>query len=257
MEIKRVYIGRLRHRRGHQDCNHWRKLLVLVGRPFGTPFKVTACKTNSRVTKYTMLLYHKSFDPLRLIGPSTIKSKILIQKLWLNLEWDELLPIELHTEQLDDEELNAINDISIPRVNICQNPVHIELHDFLDASESAYGACIYLRLVNHAGDVTVRLVCAKSQVAPLKTICIPRLELCGALLLSKLADTVVQALTIPLHNRYYWCDSTIVLAWIDGEPHLRKTFVANRLTEIQQLTSSDQWHHVRSASNPADVIARG
>lgn len=99
---------------------------------------------------------------------------------------------------------------------------------------------MYLRSVN-SEDVTVRLICAKSKVAPLQTICIPRLELCGSLLLSKLANSVVQALTIPLHNRYYWCDSTIVLAWIYGEPYIRKTFVANRLIEIHQLTSCEQW----------------
>ncbi|XP_024876784.1 uncharacterized protein LOC112457783 [Temnothorax curvispinosus] len=171
---------------------------------------------------------------------------------------DESLPINLHTEWTTYvQELSSINDISIPRVIICKDPVHIELHGFSDASESAYGACIYLRSVDATGNVTIRLVCAKSKVAPLKTLCIARLELLAALLLSKLAYSTTQALTITLPDRFYWCDSEIVLAWIHGEPHIRKAFVANRLTEIHQLTSQEQWRHVRSEDNPADVISRG
>ncbi|XP_071651699.1 uncharacterized protein [Temnothorax longispinosus] len=199
------------------------------------------------------------FDPLGLVGPAIIKAKILLQKLWqLNLEWDESMPINLHTEWTAYvQEPSSINDISIPRVIVCKDPVRIELHGFSDASESAYGACIYLRSVDATGNVTIRLVCAKSKVAPLKTLCVARLELLAALLLSKLADSTTQALTIPLPDRFYWCDSEIVLAWIHGEPHIRKAFVANRLTEIHQLTSQEQWRHVRSEDNPADVISRG
>ncbi|XP_071646595.1 uncharacterized protein [Temnothorax longispinosus] len=138
----------------------------------------------------------------------------------LNLEWDESLPIDLHTEWTTYvQKLNAINDISVPRVIICKDPVRIELHGFSDALESVY---------------------------------IPTLSGCHGK-----ADSVTQALTIPLPDRYYWCDSTIVLAWIHGEPHIRKAFVANRLTEIHQLTSLEQWRHVRSEDNPADVISRG
>ncbi|XP_071577729.1 uncharacterized protein [Temnothorax nylanderi] len=223
-------------------------------------YRVTAHNTNSRVTKRIVLsTVSQIFDPLGLVGPAIIKAKILLQKLWqLNLEWDESLPIDLHTEWTTYvQELSTINDISIPRVIICKDPVRIELHGFSDASESAYGACIYLRSVDATGKVTIRLVCAKSRVAPLKTLCIVRLELLGALLLSQLADSTVQSLTISLPDRYYWCDSSIVLAWIHGEPHVRKAFVANRLTKIHQLTSQEQWRHVRSEDNPADVISRG
>ncbi|XP_046749846.1 uncharacterized protein LOC124413362 [Diprion similis] len=223
-------------------------------------YQVIANATGNRATKRSVLsVVAQIFDPLGLVGPSTIRAKILMQRLWqLNLRWDESLPIELHTEWMTYvNQLHAINDITIPRVVICRDPTVIEIHGFSDASESAYGACVYIRSVNPRGKPMIRLLCAKSKVAPLKTICIPRLELCGAVLLAKLVNAATQTLTIPLNDRYYWCDSTIVLAWIHGEPHLRKTFVANRVTEIQQLTSHEQWRHVRSEHNPADVISRG
>ncbi|GFT54683.1 integrase catalytic domain-containing protein [Trichonephila clavipes] len=56
---------------------------------------------------------------------------------------------------------------------------------------------------------------------------------------------------------YLWSDSTIALAWIQKEPNLLKTFGANRVATIQHLTNAEQWHHVSSEQNPADLISRG
>ena len=65
-----------------------------------------------------------------------------------------------------------------------------ELHAFSDASKSGFGACVYVRSFCRSGKVTVRLLTAKSRVAPLKTETIPRLELLGNLLLSNLITSV-------------------------------------------------------------------
>lgn len=89
----------------------------------------------------------------------------------------------------------SVEELLIPRRVICDNAVEIELHRFCDASESAYGACIYLRSTNSRSEYTVRLLCAKSRVAPIKKIPLPRLELSGAVLLTKLIKNVLQILT--------------------------------------------------------------
>lgn len=52
-------------------------------------------------------------------------------------------------------------------------------------------------------------------------------------------------------------ESMITLAWIKEEPSRWKTFVYNRVIEINNLTSKQHWKHVCPDDNPADLISRG
>lgn len=49
----------------------------------------------------------------------------------------------------------------------------------------------------------------------------------------------------------------ITLAWIKGDQRKWKTFVANRVSEINNTLPHMQWHHVRTTENPVDIISRG
>ena len=53
-----------------------------------------------------------------------------------------------------------------------------------------------------------------------------------------------------------WTDSTTVLQWL-GSFDKQPIFVANRISEIVQLTTVDQWFHVQTSDNPADAGTRG
>lgn len=68
---------------------------------------------------------------------------------------------------------------------------------------------------------------------------------------------VTESLSLNFNGVYLWSDSTIVLGWINTAPNLFKTFVANRVSEIQSNTKSEQWRHVDSQDNPADLLSRG
>jgi len=119
------------------------------------------------------------------------------------------------------------------------------LHAFADSSEDAYGAFIYLQVKSNQGEVSSQLFCSKSRVSPLKSLTIPRLELSACLLLA-LVEKCVKAFKIQINKILLWLESTIALAWMRSPPHLLKTFVSNRVAQIQRLSDGYQWNYVSS-----------
>lgn len=197
------------------------------------------------------------FDPLGLLSPITVTLKILLQSLWANqLDWDESLNGDIVERYLEmRNKLSELSSIHIPR--FVGEPSECEFHIFSDASEKAFGAAVYLRC-QKGSEVSVRLLCAKTRVAPAKKVSLPRLELCGSVLAAKLFEQVKCALKLSERNRVMaWSDSTIVLSWLAKPEHSWATFVANRVTKVTEVLPGAMWHHVRSQDNAADVISRG
>ena len=69
----------------------------------------------------------------------------------------------------------------------------VEIHGFSDSSQQSYAAAAYIRIVTKVG-IRVHLLAAKSKVAPIKGFSIPRLELLGCLLLTKLVKEIKGAI---------------------------------------------------------------
>ncbi|XP_062540898.1 uncharacterized protein LOC134208945 [Armigeres subalbatus] len=173
--------------------------------------------TNS-ITRRTVLSdTAKLFDPLGLVGPVIVLAKIFVQTLWRSSHsWDD--PLDDHQQQYwlaFRNSLDALPSISVPRwVAFANAPVNVELHGFCDASIRAYGACLYIRTVSNDGGISVRLLTAKSKVAPLgdskrqKRVSLPRLELSAALLLSHLYHKVNSSIALNTRS-FFWSDSTI------------------------------------------------
>ncbi|GFQ84854.1 uncharacterized protein TNCT_103811 [Trichonephila clavata] len=196
------------------------------------------------------------FDRLGFIGPILTKAKPLLQKLWvLKLEWDEPLKNPIAKEWNDFvSTLPVIQNIHISRL-VLKNG-RIILHGFSDSSTAAYGAVLYVQSISEV-DVSSRLLCSKSHVAPVKLITIPRLKLWACVLLAQLLEKVLHSLTLPMQQTMLWAGSNIVLAWIQRSPEQLKTFIGNRIKIIQRLTKNCQWNRVSSNDNPADLISRG
>ena len=176
------------------------------------------------------------------------------------IDWDDTVPLPIHNDWLQwRTELHRLSGKSIPRCYFDKSTqiISFELHGFSDASEHAYAAIVYLRMIDLLGNVQVSLVTSKTKVAPIKRLTIPRLELCGAQLLAHLLNHARQVLEIPLSHTCAWTDSTIVLNWLDGSPRRLKTFVGNRISTIMELIPPDKWNHVSGLDNPVDCASRG
>jgi hypothetical protein len=179
-------------------------------------YEIKLQNISKKITKRTILsLTAQIFDPLGLVSPIIMKAKIIIQKLWsLKLGWDESIPMDLHTLwNKFTYQLNLLHQLTIPRKVITFFPHElIEFHGFSDASQQGYGAAVYVRVKSTENTYETHLLCAKSRVAPLKTITLPRLELCGALLLARLFEKVKQSVNLHNAREIFWTDSSIVLA---------------------------------------------
>ncbi|GBM00440.1 hypothetical protein AVEN_179245-1 [Araneus ventricosus] len=162
-----------------------------------------------------------------------------MQELWrLKLDWNDSLSIQLESQwKRFVTFLSTINTLNIPRYILLDYALKIELHGFADATEKAYGAAIYVRCLSNSGEISTNLLCSKSRIAPLKSITIPRLELCAAVLLAKLAQKTITSMKISFHSTVLWTDSTIVLAWIQKDPSVLKPFVRNRSVHLEIVNS--------------------
>ncbi|XP_026731637.1 uncharacterized protein LOC113496572 [Trichoplusia ni] len=200
------------------------------------------------------------FDPLGWLAPAVITAKVFIQRIWMTgIEWDAELPAPLLEEWLDyRKNLRSLAKFRLPRwIKSSKENRVLELHGFSDASNVAYAAVVYARIIDKEGHIHTTLVTAKTKVAPVKQVSIPRLELCGAVLLAKLLQEVASTLEVPKQHLYAWTDSTVVLAWLSSHPSRWKTFIANRVSEILTIMDRSQWSHVMSSDNPADCASRG
>ncbi|XP_025157695.1 uncharacterized protein LOC112589293 [Harpegnathos saltator] len=198
------------------------------------------------------------YDPLGWLGPMVVLAKILLQDLWLaGLGWDEALPSPLSRWDAFSTGLAEVSAIRVPRWTGWSPEVEIQLYGFSDASERAYAAVIYLRARRSDGTTRVALLASKTRVAPLKRVSLPRLELCGAQLLSRLMKAIVEALGCAEAPLVCWTDSSVTLHWITGHPSRWTTFVANRVSYIHESLPRASWRHVPSGDNPADCASRG
>ena len=190
----------------------------------------------------------RTFDLLGWYSPCVIQVKILLQRLWqLTLYWDQSVPQDIAQDwRAWTEQLHVLTDHAISRCYFERGKdiVSLQLQGFCDASQLAYGGVVHLRTMYADTSTSTSLVTSKNRVAPLATTTIPRLELCGAQLLSKLLQTVMDAINVPLLDVYAWCDSSITLGWINSTQSKLKTFIANRVADITVRIPSSNWRYV-------------
>ena len=184
------------------------------------------------------------YDPLGFLALFTLSAKLFLQELCRKkISWDE----EVEGQDLSDwkDWLTALPKLSDVPVR-CYKPnsfgqvSHTQIHHFSDASQCAYGAASYLRIVDTDGNIDCSFVVGKSRLAPLKGITIPRLELSAAVVSVKLDNMIRRELDLPIKASIFWSDSTSVIQLIRNQTKRFQTFVANRLSIIHDGPSPEQ-----------------
>ena len=195
----------------------------------------------------------KIFDPLGFVAPVVVRAKILMQKLWqCKIAWDEPLSEDHQTEWKDIAiNLKEATGLSVRRCYFTLPTKQPVVHCFADASPRAYGAVVFLTQQNQVSFVT-----AKSRVAPLKQLTLPRLELMAALVATRLTHFAQNAIPLQDPSVFIWSDSKIVLQWIKTQKQLQ-AFVHHRITEIRSLLPNATWRYCPTLENPVDLLTRG
>ncbi|KAK4314366.1 hypothetical protein Pmani_014320 [Petrolisthes manimaculis] len=204
------------------------------------------------------------FDPLGLVTPVTLCGKLLLRQIILytcdkdrKLDWDDPLPKELGENWYKFlQNITRLETLKIPRCIRTTELVKPTLIMFNDASTLAYSACAYARWQVGSGKYIARLLASKSRLAPIKIQTVPRLELASAVLSARLRNTIVEESNIKYDYIYHLTDSEIVLAQIMKDNLNVGTYVANRVSEIRETTSKEEWHWISTEVNIADLMTR-
>ena len=203
------------------------------------------------------------YDPLGFVSPFLLKGKLIMRKIVTSktndrkLEWDDPLPTELKnicfTFFLS---LFDMENLIIPRCwkfEGCSDP---SLVVFSDASTLAYGACAYIRWKIEENTFKCKLIASKCRLSPIRAQTIPKLELNSALLGVRLRCSILEESTIEFKNFYHLTDSEIVHGQISKDDIKIGTYVANRIVEIRENTSANEWFWIPGELNIADIITR-
>ncbi|XP_057377943.1 uncharacterized protein LOC130699905 [Daphnia carinata] len=201
------------------------------------------------------------YDPLGLLVPVVLVAKIILQDIWrLKSGWDEVLPADiLNRWGRFMEHLPALESLNIPRSLITRPQsayLSFQLHAFSDASNDGFRVVVFLRSELH-DKIGVAFAMAKVRVAPIHQISIPKMELQGALLAVRLVNYLLKEMTLPISSVFFWVDAMTVLRWIHANHRRYNVFVANRISEILDSTTPQQWRHIPGILNPADECSRG
>ena len=220
---------------------------------------------NKPMTKRGILSATSSiFDPMGMVAPYIFIAKKIIQEAWRRgIDWDSSISPDLQEEWIRwTEELHLLEQIQIPR---CvkhgfnnSNSLKYQLHIFSDGSSVGYGVIAFLRVEDtENGRVRCSFLMAKSRLAPVRAITIPRMELQAAVTAVRIQQMLQDELTLNIEKTTFWCDSTVVLKCIRNENKRFAVFVANRIGEIRNATEVSQWRYVNTELNPADEASKG
>ena len=200
------------------------------------------------------------YDPCGLLSPYVQKGKKIVSDACEKVKgWDAALPpAVIEQARKWASEFDKVGDVKWNRFTGIENAKHVQLIGACDASTEALGACIYVLNTAHDGLKTCNLLVSKTRIAPKPKHSVPRLELSSCVLLINLMKTVRKVYTeISDDDCFYFTDSADVVFWLYSGHLSWRPFVANQVKKIRKATRVDNWLHIDTTENPADLPSRG
>ena len=226
--------------------------------------KIPTPKLDKKPTRRTAIQFISGiFDPCGLISPMLNEGKTLIPDLFgVNINWDTPLKCEIADRLRKFQEKVTQEKVEFKRFILPEKSRNHELIIFSDASKALYAATAYIRSEVDNG-VKVALLMSKQRLAPRKNpLSIPRLELLGFWIASKIMRIILESLDITISKTVMLSDAQIVLAWVKKEEK-EKVFVQNRIEQIRKAIREmqDKGHkillgHTKTDENPADLATK-
>ena len=199
------------------------------------------------------------FDPLGKVTPLIAGMKLDISYLHRSgLSWDDEVPENLRG--IWDSNFGMMQEIGQIRYKRAIIPVNarsleIETIDTGDASSKLICVAIYARFGMKDGTFSCQLVFSRSKVVP-EGITIPRAELMAATMNAATGQTVKRAFGDYHKKAIKLTDSMVALHWICSRRTVLKTWVRNRVIEINRLVDASCWRNVESSNMIADLGTR-
>ena len=150
------------------------------------------------------------YDPLGLLGGFIVLLKLAMRELVISkMSWDQAIE-KKHYDQWFSlfKDLLSVSVLRFPR---CIKPKECvgkpELVIFSDGSTKAYGAVAYIRFKVSDDEFVCRLLMSKGKLAPMKSLPIPKVELCGAVLAVRLMCFILEQMRLAFAAVYLFSDS--------------------------------------------------
>ena len=206
------------------------------------------------------------FDPIGLLVPIILQAKLLMRELWSVKEigWDDPMPDEQNQKWLDFlSSLLKLNDVKFPRSLWPLEEVEglPALVIFSDGAVLAYGAVAYIRWKLKNGGFWCRIIMAKCKLAPKHIVSIPRMELNGAVLGTRIKNFLKKETNLEFSQVFQFVDSSTVLGYVQKEYGSFKPYEGIRVAEVQSSSEfvGDKlkgFAWVAGDDNPADLCTK-
>ena len=150
-------------------------------------------------------------------------------------------------------ELNVLSSVQVSR---CYYPkdkqlTSLQLHGFGDASKLAFMTVVYLCVIVFTEEVCLTC-CIQDMSSTYQATNNTTTGIVWSRFVGRAASQIQGVFGIPSDCLFAWTDSTIMLAWLVGNPNRFKTYVANRISQIVELVAPKHWHQLDGVENPAD-----